>query len=45
MKPKINQIFNLVEDWNCDELERLNSELEVLAEYKYNRQHSKIALT
>jgi len=34
MKKEINQIYNLVEDWEVDDLERLISELETLVESK-----------
>jgi hypothetical protein len=30
MKPRINEIYNIVEDWNIDDVYRLISELESL---------------
>lgn len=34
MKQHINAIYNLVEDWSQEDIERLISELEILAESK-----------
>lgn len=36
MKAKINSIYNLVEDWDLEDIERLISELESLKEIIYN---------
>ena len=38
MKTHINNVFNLVEDWNSSDIERLISELQILANDKYTKE-------
>lgn len=41
MKEKINDVYNICEDWTADEIRRLISELEILAGEKEEYEEEK----